>query len=123
MEAARGADLLVHEASFTAEDAARAAETGHSTAHDAALLALQAEVRLLALTHLGGRALPRAVEEEARAVFEATVVPRDFDMIDVPFPERGEPVHRREAARPARPGGGATAAAAATSDCTEEDET
>jgi ribonuclease Z len=63
LEAARGADLLVHEASFTAEDAARAAETGHSTANDAALLARQAGVRLLALTHLGGRALPRAVEE------------------------------------------------------------
>jgi ribonuclease Z len=31
------------------------------------------------------------VRDEARATFPATVVPRDFDEIDVPFPERGEP--------------------------------
>ena len=49
-------------------------------------------VRLLALTHLSTRYFPRDVRDEARAVFPATVVPRDFDSIEVPFPERGEPV-------------------------------
>ena len=48
-------------------------------------------MRLLALTHLSTRYFPRDVRDEARAMFAATVVPRDFDVIDVPFPERGEP--------------------------------
>lgn len=89
--AAHDADVLVHEATFTEADAQRAAETGHSTARAAASLAERAGVRLLALTHLSPRSLPRDVRDEARAVFEATVVPHDFDTIEVPFPERGEP--------------------------------
>ena len=48
-------------------------------------------MRLLALTHLSTRYFPREVRDEARAVFANTVVPRDFDTIEVPFPERGEP--------------------------------
>ncbi len=43
------------------------------------------------LTHLSTRYFPRDIRDEARAVFENTVVPRDFDSIEVPFPERGEP--------------------------------
>ena len=57
----------------------------------AALAAQAAEVELLALTHLSTRFFPRDVRDEARAVFERTVVPRDFDAMDVPFPERREP--------------------------------
>jgi ribonuclease Z len=48
-------------------------------------------VRLLALTHLSMRYFPREVRDEARQSFADTVVPRDFDAIDVPFPERGAP--------------------------------
>ena len=88
---AHGADLLVHEATFLDEERARARETAHSTAGQAAALAKEAGVRLLALTHLSTRYFPREVRDEARATFPATVVPRDFDAIDVPFPERGEP--------------------------------
>jgi ribonuclease Z len=88
---AHGADLLVHEATFVTEEAERAQETGHSTAREAAELALAAEVKLLALTHLSPRYAPKELREEARAVFENTVVPRDFDSIEIPFPERGEP--------------------------------
>ena len=54
-------------------------------------IALEANVKLLALTHLSTRYFPREIRDEARAVFENTVVPRDFDSIEVPFPERGEP--------------------------------
>jgi ribonuclease Z len=90
--AAHEADVLVHEATFTESDAPRAAETGHSTARAAASLAAQAGVRFLALTHLSPRSLPRDARDEARAVFPAAVVPHDFDTIEVPFPERGEPV-------------------------------
>jgi ribonuclease Z len=98
--AALGADLLVHEASFVSEDGARAKETRHSTAAEAAELAAASGVRLLALTHLGARAAPRAVKEEARSIFAPTVVPRDFDTIELPLPERGAPELRRGGAHP-----------------------
>ena len=90
--AAHQADLLIHEATFLSDERARARETGHSTAAQAAELARDAGVRLLALTHLSTRYFPREIRDEARAVFARTVVPRDFDAIEVPFPERGEPV-------------------------------
>jgi ribonuclease Z len=88
---AHRADVLVHEATFCEDDRARARETGHSTAHQAARIAREADVTLLALMHLSTRYFPRDVRDEARAVFANTVVPRDFDAIEVPFPERGEP--------------------------------
>ena len=88
---AHHADLLVHEATFMEEDRARARDTFHSTAQQAAETARDAGVRMLALTHLSTRYFPREVRDEARAVFPNAVVPRDFDAIAVPFPERGEP--------------------------------
>ena len=88
---AEGADVLVHEATFLSDERVRASETGHTTAAQAAELARDAGVRLLALTHLSTRYFPREIRDEARAVFPQTVVPRDFDAIEVPFPERGEP--------------------------------
>jgi ribonuclease Z len=91
VEHARHADLLVHEATFTDSELERARETGHSTARQAAEVAREAEVKLLALTHLSTRYFPREIRDEARATFPNTVVPRDFDVIEVPFPERGEP--------------------------------
>lgn len=86
-----GAELLVHEASFAEEERDRAAETMHSTAQQAAELARDADVRLLALTHLSPRYFGPEIVREAREIFPNTVVPRDFDVIEVPFPERGEP--------------------------------
>ena len=88
---AHGADLLVHEATFLEDERLRARETAHSTAGQAAVIGKEAGVRLLALTHLSTRYFAREVRDEARAIFPETVVPRDFDAIDVPFPERGEP--------------------------------
>ena len=89
--AAHQADVLVHEATFAEEDIGRAAETGHSTAAQAARLAREAEVRLLALTHLSTRHPVGLLRDEARAVLPNAVLPRDFDTIEVPLPERGEP--------------------------------
>ena len=41
------------------------------------------------------------MRDEARQAFERTIVPRDFDSVEIPFPERGEPVHvRADEARP-----------------------
>ena len=92
---AHGADLLVHEATFTEEESARARETAHTTAREAAELAVEAEVGLLALTHLSPRHPPGVLRAEARELFERTIVPRDFDRVELPLPERGEPVHVR----------------------------
>jgi ribonuclease Z len=89
--AARGADVLVHEATFAIEEAERAHLTGHSTASQAAGVAREAGVRLLALNHLSIRYPAGQLREEAREIFPRTVLPRDFDVIEVPFPERGEP--------------------------------
>jgi len=88
---AEGADLLVHEATFAAAESERAAETKHSTAGQAAELARDAGVALLALTHVSPRYFGPELLREAREIFPATVVPRDFDTIEVPFAERGEP--------------------------------
>jgi ribonuclease Z len=98
--AAHRADLLVHEATFAEEDRERAAETGHSTAAQAAALARDASVGLLALTHLSARHPAAVLRDEARAVFPDTVLPRDFDQVEIPLAERGRPELRRfESAR------------------------
>jgi ribonuclease Z len=87
--AAHQADVLVHEATFVQEEAERARQTDHSTARQAAELARAAEVRMLALTHVSARYAGGEIKREACAYFENTEVPRDFDTIEVPFPERG----------------------------------
>jgi ribonuclease Z len=89
--AAADAELLVHDASFAEEEAQRATETGHSTVGQAAAVAAEAHVKLLALVHISSRYHVGKVLEEARAGFEPIVAPRDFDTIEIPFPERGEP--------------------------------
>lgn len=91
VEAARGADLIVHDASFCEEEAQRAAETGHSTVGQAAAVAREAEVKLLALVHISSRYHVGTVLDEAREVFAPVLAPKDFDVIDIPFPERGAP--------------------------------
>ena len=89
-EMARNADLLVHEATFGDEEADRAVETGHSTAREAAILARDADVRRLVLTHLSARYSRDAsdLEREARQVFPNVLIARDGTEIDVPFAER-----------------------------------
>jgi ribonuclease Z len=97
--AAADAELLVHDASFAEEEAQRAAETGHSTVGQAAAVAAEAHVKLLALVHISSRYHVGAVLDEARDVFEPTVAPKDFDTIEIPFPERGEPQLRPNGTR------------------------
>jgi ribonuclease Z len=97
--AAHQADVLVHDGSFADEEAERALETGHSTARGAARLASEAGVRFLALVHISSRYNVGAVLGEAREDFPAAEAPRDFDIVEIPFPERGVPTLAPDGAR------------------------
>src|SRR5438128_2086862 len=85
--AATGDDLLMHEATFATEEAARALETGHSTAREAADVAAKACVKRLVLTHVSARYSrdTSELEREARELFANTVIARDGMELDVPF--------------------------------------
>jgi ribonuclease Z len=89
--AAWGAEVLVTEATFSEEELERAQETMHQTAAQAAGIAQRANIGLLALTHLSNRYFGPEIAREAREIFPETVVPKDFDVVEVPFAERGTP--------------------------------
>jgi ribonuclease Z len=90
IEAAKGAQLLVHEATFADEEAERARETGHSTSREAAHVARAAGVERLALTHLSARYSRDAGDllREAAEVFPNVLVAKDGTEIEVPDSEQ-----------------------------------
>ena len=87
--AAQDADLLIHEATFADEEVARALETGHSTAREAAEVARRAGARRLVLTHISARysADAKELEREAKSVFARTSVARDGTEIELKLTE------------------------------------
>ena len=89
VDAAKGADLLIHEATFGEEEKDRAKETGHSTAREAAQVALAANAKRLVLSHVSARYSISAEElvKEARDVFKETTVAKDGMEVEVPFAE------------------------------------
>ncbi len=94
--AAEGADLLVHDATFGDDEKDRARETDHSTATEAAQVALAAQVRRLVLTHFSARysSSARELVEQAQAVFRDVVAAKDGLEIAVPYVEE-RPVAER----------------------------
>ena len=96
---AEGADLLVHEATFLERRGRPRRRDAALDGRQAAEVARDAGVRMLALTHISPRYFGPELAREAREVFPNTVVPRDFDVIEVPFPERGEPTLVKGGAR------------------------
>jgi ribonuclease Z len=83
-EMAKGADVLVHEATYSFKDRILAAEHMHSTSHDAANTAKDAGVSLLIVTHMSNRYDDLAmIEEECREIFPNTVLARDMMMFTV----------------------------------------
>jgi ribonuclease Z len=86
---AQGATVLVHDCTFGSSELDRALETGHSTAREAAEVARAASVGSLVLTHVSSRHSWKELRDEARAVFPGALLPRDFDTLVVPNPEKG----------------------------------
>ena len=91
VEAARNADLLVHEATFSREESDRSRDTFHSTAAEAATVARDAGARRLVLTHLSARYsdAPHVLEREARAIFPGAVAGYDGLSLEIPFLDSG----------------------------------
>src|SRR5207253_7091588 len=91
VESAWGTDVLITKTTFSEKERDRAHETMHQTAAQAADVASRAQVGLLALTHLSNRYFGPEIAREARELFPETVVPKDFDVVEIPFAERGTP--------------------------------
>jgi ribonuclease Z len=90
VEAAEGADLLIHDATFADDWTDRARQTAHATAREAAAVANRAGARRLALTHVSSRYAGdgwRQLAAQAREVFDGdrAFVARDGTVAEVPF--------------------------------------
>jgi ribonuclease Z len=85
--AAEGADVLVHDATFGDDEKDRARETDHSTAVEAAQVALAARVKRLVLTHFSARysASATVLVEQAQDVFSEVVAAKDGLEVAVPY--------------------------------------
>ncbi len=87
LDASKGADLLIHDATLADEMQEWARESMHSTSSEAARLARDANVGKLVLTHISSRYSDDAslLLKEARGIFENVVVAEDLMVIEVPY--------------------------------------
>lgn len=88
------ADVLIHEATFLDSESTRAAKVGHSTVFEAANILKTCQPKLGVLTHIGARYTHRDILNEARICFPEVKIARDFDVIEVPLPDKGKPTMR-----------------------------
>ncbi|MFA5044818.1 MAG: ribonuclease Z [Paludibacter sp.] len=80
----QGVDCLFHEATFMEDELVRAKQTQHSTAHQAAEIALKANVKKLIIGHYSARYIHQnELLEEAKAVFENTLLGEDMTVYDI----------------------------------------
>ncbi len=89
LSAAEEAQLLIHDATFGDDLADRAAETGHSTARQAAQVARDAAVERLALVHTSPRYAGKRdqLHTEAAAVYDGgLLLPEDGDDLEIDYP-------------------------------------
>jgi ribonuclease Z len=78
IESIKKVDLLYHEATFLDSESDRAVSTYHSTAKQAATIALKADVKRLVLGHFSARyKTAKNHQTEAQTIFENTFVPKD----------------------------------------------
>lgn len=90
---AENADVLVHESTFNKNEAQMARNYFHSTTHQAAQVAKEANAGQLILTHISARYLGKdalALEAEAKEIFPQTKIAKDFDVFEIPFKGKGE---------------------------------
>ena len=81
---AKDADILIHESTFEGKYADKAHEARHSTSIQAAEIAKKTNINKLILTHVSTRyKKSNLLEDEAREVFENSVVAEDFMKIEV----------------------------------------
>jgi ribonuclease Z len=82
---AKGADVLVSEATYSKEESKIAKEYGHLTSVDAATIAKKAKVKALVLMHLSQRyeGIPRIILKEAAGVFKDVIIPEDLEGIEL----------------------------------------
>lgn len=88
---AKGADVLVHEATFAKNEQRLAHNYYHSTSAQAATVAKKAGAQRLLLNHISARYVGRYANElayQVRDIFEQTRVVNDLDVIEIPFKER-----------------------------------
>ncbi|MFP3909680.1 MAG: ribonuclease Z [Archaeoglobaceae archaeon] len=86
-ELASNADVLIHDGAFTSELQEWAEETKHSTAREAAQMASKSGAELLVLTHISARYSKDSTPllEEAKEVFENTIIAQDFYSFEVQY--------------------------------------
>jgi ribonuclease Z len=81
---AKNVDVLIHDATFDSSLEDISTEYGHTTAYQAAEIAKKSKVDKLFLTHISPRYLENQIlENDAKRIFKNTIVPKDFQEIDI----------------------------------------